>query len=119
MRHCLMRQEVKPLAGIGFELKKLFVGRGVIRRVRAYAYAAVICSGTMLLAILLLLGIQAQAKHFGMGEHTREVLVITMVYALFLSMMMTSGFQMFLSRYVADMMYQNNLGKVLPSLLGA
>ena len=110
---------MRRLAGIGFELKKLFVGRGVIRKVRAYAYAAVICSGTMLLAILLLLGIQALAKHYGMGEHLREVLVITMVYALFLSMMMTSGFQMFLSRYVADMMYQNNLGRVLPSLLGA
>ena len=119
MRRCLKRREVRRLAGIGFELKKLFVGRGVIRKVRAYAYAAVICSGTMLLAILLLLGIQLIANHYGLGEHMLEVLVITMVYALFLSMMMTSGFQMFLSRYVADMMYQNNLGRVLPSLLGA
>ena len=60
---------MRRLAGIGFELKKLFVGRGVIRKVRAYAYAAVICSGTMLLAILLLLGIQLIAKHYGLGEH--------------------------------------------------
>ena len=107
------------MAGIGFELKKLFVGNGVIRKLRAYAYAAVICSGTMLLAIALLLGIQAMAKAFGMQEHAREVLVITMVYALFFSMMLSSGLQMFLSRYVADMMYQNQLGKVLPSLIGA
>ena len=34
-------------------------------------------------------------------------------------MMMTSGFQMFLSRYVADMMYQNRLERVFPSLVGA
>ena len=107
------------MAGIGFELKKLFVGNGVIRKLRAYAYAAVICSGTMLLAILLLLGIQAMAQHYGMAEHMREVLVATMAYALFLSMLMTSGAQMFLSRYVADMMYQNQLGRVLPSLIGA
>ena len=107
------------MAGIGFELKKLFVGNGMIRKLRAYAYAAVICSGTMLLAIVLLLGIQAMGKYFGMQEHSREVMVVTMVYALLLSMMMTSGFQMFLSRYVADMMYQNQLGKVLPSFLGA
>ena len=106
------------MAGIGFELKKLFVGRGVIRKMRAYAYAATICSGTMLLAIALLLGIQALARFYGMGEHMREVLVVTMTYALFLSMMMTSGFQMYLSRYVADMMYQNQMGKVLPSLIG-
>ncbi len=107
------------MAGIGFELKKLFVGSGVIRKLRAYAYAAVICSGTMILAILLLLGIQALAQSYGMGEHQREVLVITMVYALLLSMIMTSGYQMFLSRYVADMMYQNQLGRVLPSLTGS
>ena len=107
------------MAGIGFELKKLFVGKSVISKIRAYAYAAVICSGTMILAILLLLGIQQMAKAFGMNEHARETMVITMVYALFLSMMMTSGFQMYLSRYVADMMYQNRLDRVLPSLIGA
>ena len=106
------------MAGIGFELKKLFVGSGVIRKLRAYAYAAVICSGTMMLAILLLLGVQAMAKGYGMSEHMREVLVATMVYALFISMMMTSGFQMYLSRYVADMMYQNRLDRVIPSFLG-
>ena len=107
------------MAGIGFELKKLFVGNGVIRKLRAYTYAAVVCSGTMILGIILLLSIQRLGKIYGLSEHMREVLMITMVYALFLSMFMTSGFQMFLSRYVADMMYQNQMGKILPSLIGA
>ena len=107
------------MAGIGFELKKLFVGNGIIRKMRAYAYAAVICSGTMILAILLLLGIQGLAKHFGMTEHLREVMVSTMVHALLLSMVLSSTMQMYLSRYVADMMYQNQLEKVMPSLFGA
>ena len=107
------------MAGIGFELKKLFVGSGVIRKMRAYAYAAVICSGTMILAVLLLLAVQAEARYFGISEHMREVLVVTMVYALFLSMLLSSGFQMYLSRYVADMMYQNRMDRVLPSLIGA
>ncbi len=107
------------MAGIGFELKKLFVGNGVIRKVRAYAYAAVICSGTMLLAIVLLLCIQAFAVYFGLGEHMREVLVVTMIYALLLSMLLTSLLQMFLSRYVADMVYQDHTEKVIPSFVGA
>ncbi len=107
------------MAGIGFELKKLFVGSGVLRKVRAYSYAAVVCSGTMFLAILLLLGMQFMGKAYGLGEHMREVLVITMVYALFFSMAVTGGFQMFMSRYVADQMYLNRLGKILPSLLGS
>ncbi|MBR5681175.1 MAG: hypothetical protein IKX19_11030 [Clostridia bacterium] len=70
------------MAGIGFELKKLFVGSGVIRKMRAYAYAAVICSGTMILAILLLLAVQTEARFFGVSEHMREVLVVTILTVL-------------------------------------
>lgn len=106
------------MAGIGFELKKLFVGRGVVRKLRAYAYAGIICSGTMILAIALLLCLQEMAKAFGAGEHERELLVVTMVYALFLSMLLTSCFQTYLSRYVADLIYQEKPQKVMPSLLG-
>ena len=45
------------MAGIGFELKKVFAKKGVLNAVKAYGYAAVICTGPMLLGILLLLGI--------------------------------------------------------------
>ncbi len=107
------------MAGIGFELRKLFVGRGVVRKMRAYAYAGVICSGTMFLAIMLLMGVQELAKAFGAPEHERELLVATMVNALFLSMALTAAWQMLLSRYVADQVYQNRPDKVLPSLMGA
>ena len=93
------------MAGIGFELKKLFIGRGVIRKLRAYAFAGVICSGTMLLAILLLLGVQGLAEAFGANREQRVVLVSVIVYALIISMLLTSMFQTFLSRYVADMLY--------------
>ena len=45
------------MAGIGFELKKVFAKKGVLNAVKAYGYAAVICTGPMLLGILLLFGI--------------------------------------------------------------
>ena len=41
------------MAGIGFELKKLFHRKGLVAMVRAYGYAGVICTGPMLLGILL------------------------------------------------------------------
>ena len=107
------------MAGIGFELKKLFIGRGVIRKLRAYAFAGVICSGTMLLAILLLLSVQGLAEAFGANREQRDVLVSVIVYALFISMLLTSMFQTFLSRYVADMLYQGKNEKIFPSLIGA
>ena len=47
------------MAGIGFELKKLFEKKGVLNTAKAYGYATVICAGPMLLGVLLLLGIMA------------------------------------------------------------
>lgn len=45
------------MAGIGFELKKLFQKRGLAATAKAYGYAGVICTGPMLLGIVLLVGI--------------------------------------------------------------
>ena len=45
------------MAGIGFELKKLFSKKGILQSVKAFGYATVICSGPMLLGVLLLLGL--------------------------------------------------------------
>ena len=42
------------MAGIGFELKKLFQKRGLAATAKAYGYAGVICTGPMLLGIVRL-----------------------------------------------------------------
>lgn len=106
------------MAGIGFELKKLFVGRGALSKLRAYAYAGIICSGTMLLAVGLLIGLQALAKASGMMEHDREILVVMIVYATLFSLLLSAVLQTLLSRFVADMLYQEKYERILPSLLG-
>lgn len=49
------------MAGIGFELKKLFQKRGLAATAKAYGYAGVICTGPMLLGIVLLVGIALSA----------------------------------------------------------
>jgi len=41
------------LAGIGFELKKLFAKKGFLSQVRAFGYASVICAGPMILGNML------------------------------------------------------------------
>lgn len=73
----------------------------------------------MLLAIILLIGIQLLAKSSGATEHTRETLVALVVYAMLCSMLLTSMLQTFLSRYVSDMLYRNTPDRVIPSLIGA
>ena len=51
------------MAGIGFELKKLFQKRGLAATAKAYGYAGVICTGPMLLGIVLLVGIAFICDH--------------------------------------------------------
>ena len=45
------------MAGIGFELKKLFKKSGLAATARAYGYAGIICAGPMILGIVLLLSL--------------------------------------------------------------
>jgi len=107
------------MAGIGFELKKLFVGGGAIRKARAYAYASIVCAGTMLLAMVLLIGIQRLALLSGVNERQREALVAMVVYAMLFSMLLAAILQTLISRYVSDMIYRDTPDRVIPSLIGA
>lgn len=53
------------MAGIGFELKKLFKKSGLAATARAYGYAGIICAGPMILGIVLLLGIMFLCNQTG------------------------------------------------------
>ena len=43
------------MAGIGFELKKMFSKKGVFQLIRAYGYAGTVCVGPMLLGMFFLI----------------------------------------------------------------
>ena len=107
------------MAGIGFELRKLFVGQGIFKKVRAYAFASLICSGTMLLAIALLLGIQSMIKSFDATQKQLDLFTSVFIHSLLLSQLLTSILQTYLSRYVADQLYKDSPERVMPSLIGA
>ena len=107
------------MAGIGFELKKLFAKKGVLNSAKAYGYAAVICTGPMLLGVLLLLGIMALCTFFGVGLHTRELLICMITYTLIASVTVSSFFSMVVTRYVADMLFEEKNQAVLPAFWGS
>ena len=107
------------MAGIGFELKKLFAKKGVLNSAKAYGYAAVICTGPMLLGVLLLLGIMALCTFFGVGIHTRELLICMITYTLLASVTVSSFFSMVVTRYVADMLFEEKNQAVLPVFWGS
>ena len=86
------------MAGIGFELKKLFQKRGLAATAKAYGYAGVICTGPMLLGIVLLVGIAFICDHTGATRHNRELLNCMITYTLLASLTVTSFFSMVVTR---------------------
>lgn len=106
------------MAGIGFELKRLFSQKGIFALVRAYGYSGVICAGPMLLGIVLLLGVRLIATWGGMSREDQELLTCMITYTLLASLMVTNCLSMVTTRYVADALYDHENGRVMPSFYG-
>ena len=107
------------MAGIGFELKKLFQKSGLFASFRAYGYAGVVCTGPMLLGILLLLGVMYLCDKTGGSRHSRELLVCMITYTLLFSLTVTSFLSMVVTRFIADMLYEEKYDMILPSFWGS
>ena len=107
------------MAGIGFELKKLFAKKGVLNSAKAYGYAAVICTGPMLLGVLLLIGITALCIWAKTDISSRELLICMITYTLLFSVTVSSFFSMVVTRYVADMLFEEKKQTVLPAFWGS
>ena len=107
------------MAGIGFELKKVFAKKGALNAVKAYGYAAVICTGPKLLGILLRFGITGLCLLNDVDIKTRELLVSMITYTMLASTVITSFFSQVVTRFVADMLFSEDNGAVLPSFWGS
>lgn len=107
------------MAGIGFELKRMFARKGLFASIRAYSYAGVICAGPMILGVALLLGARLITGYAGASGHDREVLNSLITYTLLISLTLTSLFSMATTRAIADMLYTKELDRVMPTFYGS
>lgn len=107
------------MAGIGFELKKLFAGKGLLASIRAYGYAGIVCAGPMLLGVALLLCVRLISAQGGATSHEQDLLVVMITYTLLASLTVTSLLSMITTRFTADMMFMNKLQWVMPSFYGS
>ena len=107
------------MAGIGFELKKLFRRKGLFATLRAYGYAGVICTGPMLLGVLLQVGMLVLCGWAGAARADQDLLVCMVTYTLLASLTVTSFFSMPVTRFLADMLYEEQEQTILPSFWGS
>lgn len=107
------------MAGVGFELKKLFSRRGILAAARAYGYSGIICTGPMLLGVLMQIGLKILADLFGRSKFDQELLVCMITYTLLASLLVTSVLSMVVTRFLSDMIYEMQPAAIMPSFWGS
>jgi polysaccharide biosynthesis protein PelG len=106
------------MAGIGFELKKLFKSAGLLGRFRAFAYSALVSLGPFILCTIIIAAILLLMGFMDISYKDRELFIATIVYCFIFSQIIASGFKMIISRFIADMIFTEKYDMILPSLFG-
>lgn len=105
------------MAGIGFELKKLFTKSGVINQVKAYAYSSLATIGPMIFSIIMLFAIQIMMQQFHFTYVDRQLFLGGVIYCFIFSYLVASTCITFLTRNLADLLYTKQYDDALPLLL--
>jgi len=106
------------MAGIGFELKKLFRGKGFLSNIKAYLYSALVSLGPFILATIMIVSIQLLLFYMDRPLKEKELFIATVIYSFIFAQIITSGFTMLITRFISDMLYTKKLDHILPSLYG-
>ena len=106
------------MAGIGFELKKMFKSSRLSSVFKVYGYSAILSSGPWLISIISILFIgmiKSYRKEFSFSIIQFQVII---TYILAISLIISSPFQLSFSRYVSDKIFKKEEDYVLPSYIG-
>jgi polysaccharide biosynthesis protein PelG len=106
------------MAGIGFELKKLFKDSGFFSNLRAYAYSALVSLGPFILCTIIIVAIMQFLGYMNVSFKDRELFIASVVYSFIFSQIIASGFKMMVTRFIADMLYGEKFEYIMPSLYG-
>ena len=103
------------MAGLGFELRKVYNKGSFLAKQKAYGYAGIIYVGPMILGILLILAVVYLSVFGRFGNSERDHLLGLISYSILASLAITNIFSMVVTRYVSDMLYEEKFEKILPS----
>ncbi len=107
------------MAGIGFQLRKLYEKEGVIPKLKAHLYSTFVTVGPIILSIIVITFLQTILRRVGVDRGRMVELQLTIMYSFVFSVIVASGYCMLLSRYLSDKFYNNEVEDILPSLYGA
>ncbi len=107
------------MAGIGFELRKLYRESGLFSSLQAYAYSSIVTVGPMICCMVMIIGLQQLLERFGVSYAERELFLGAVVYAFVFSILLTNGILLMLTRFVSDKLYLKQYTYILSAWYGA
>ena len=107
------------MAGIGFELRKLLRKDSYFGLLRAYGYAGIISSGPWVLSILVIMAIGLLALGL-LPDRSDQIwqFLVSVTYLVAASLCLSGLAQLIFTRFVADRLFEQKHGIILPNLLG-
>jgi len=106
------------MAGIGFEIKKIYDKNSITNKLTGFLYTSFVSVGPTVVSILMLLFVREVTKFYDVAYMDRETLNSAILYAFVFALIFSSGITMVLSRYLSDSIYTGKLKAVFSSLLG-
>jgi uncharacterized membrane protein len=106
------------MAGIGFELRKILRRDNLLSLLQAYSYAALISSGPWILSIVGILIIGLLSYMVVVPSAIIVQFQVSITYVISLSLVFTGVFQLALTRFTADRIFQKHMDVILPNFHG-
>jgi uncharacterized membrane protein len=106
------------MAGIGFLLKKLLNEDRYVSDFKANLISLIISSGPWLFAVISIAGLSIFAGAYSVQPHMVLFRVI-IVYVYTFSLIITGIFQLILTRFISDRLYQREYSALFPNFAGA
>ncbi len=108
------------MAGIGFELKKLYgEKKGITRTVGAMGYSTITTIGPTLLIVGALIVTNFLLQKWGTAEAEKMIYSGSLLYCFILPLIVSSVFDTVLSRYVSDCIFSDREDRILPAVQGS
>lgn len=107
------------MAGIGFSLEKLGRQGGYSGLLQRYGAAGLISCGPWLLSVFSMLLIGSLCRGLTGDPSTIERFQVCVTWSFALSLILSGPLQLQLTRFIADRVYANRRGEIVPNLLSA
>ena len=108
------------MAGIGFELKKLYgENQGITRTVGAMTYSTAATIGPTILIVFALVAVNLLMGLWGVSEDEKMTFAGCLLYCFIIPLIFSSIFDTVISRYVSDCIFSDQSEKLLPAVQGS